>query len=212
MKRILLLITLLFSPALSHGEEIVDSISEVSLRPFDGSISYEAECGDKRVDCKVTFGEDAIEISDESRIPYSSILSVVGNNLNWGPVAPGVECGKELPVIPYTRQAKGFPCLGGMPAFYLLISHKSANKNEAKISAFSFKNAKTYYQMQINAFAAKHVPQAPLNTVDVAPKVSWSQHLDANPSLKLWIDANPSLEEKARKEFEENQTNSNTSN
>jgi len=205
MKVLSLGVALLFSANLVHGEEIIGGVSEVSLGPFDGSIAYQAECGDKRLACKVTFGEAAIEISDGSKIPYSSIISVTGNNLNWGEAGPSIECGKELPVIPYTRQATGFPCWAGMPAFYLLVSHKNLNNNETKISAFSFKNAESYYQMQINAFAAKYVPQAAVNKSSAKPKVSWSQHLDANPSLKLWIDANPSLEEKARKEFEDNQ-------
>ncbi len=124
-------------------------IARVDVGAFDGSITKDVQCGTQRNDCKVTFGANALEISDGSKIHYSTIVDLQGSAL-----AQVAECAKELPTLPYTQQGKGFPCWAGRPAWYVLIAHKEPN-DSVSLSVFSFKNERTFKEFLINTFATR---------------------------------------------------------
>lgn len=125
------------------------ALSVVTVSTLDSSLSYDVECGVERKDCKVTFGKTHLEISDGSQIAYSSIADFQGT-----PLAES-ECSKELPKLPYVKQAKGFPCWAATASWVILVAHKETDQRTL-VSAFSFKNARVYKEFLINLFAAKH--------------------------------------------------------
>jgi hypothetical protein len=151
LKRLLVLSAFLFVAWPSHSSA---GVSTLKMGAFDGSISYDAECGVERLDCKVIFTSDSLEISDGTKIPYLSIIDLQGGDL-----AHGVECAKELPIIPYVKQGKGFPCWAGTSSYYILIAHRSDQVPE--LSVFSFKNNRTYKEFLMNAFAARFAGGVP---------------------------------------------------
>ena len=123
-------------------------ISNIKVGAFDSSKLYEVQCGVEREACKVGFGQTAIEISDGSKINFSSILDSQAGEL------ASVECAKEQPALPYETQSRGFPCWSGTSSYYVLIAHKSP-EGARLISAFSFKNQRVVREFAINVFAAR---------------------------------------------------------
>lgn len=124
-------------------------IARVLVGSFDGSISRDVQCGTQRIDCKVIFSPASLDISDGSKIDYTSVVDIQGSAL-----AQVVECSKELPTLPYTQQGRGFPCWAGTPSWYTLIAHKEQDGNTL-LSVFSFKNERVFKEFLINMFAAR---------------------------------------------------------
>ena len=184
---------------------------------FDSSIVFDAECGQARDSCEIIFFSDAIEINGHKAIFYSDILDVQAEVLTWGDGAPAGECDKEQPKLPYVRQAGGFPCWSATAAWYLLIAHKQSD-SQSMISAISFKNPKSWYQVHINAFAARFMDAQSANHVDadfvkneakcaselIDYSCSYSQYLEANLNIKEWAELNPGLAEAQRMRLRSN--------
>ncbi len=127
-------------------------VAEVKVGNYDGSTSYDVQCGVERTACKVSFGANSISIEDGSQILYASIIDVQGSDLAM------VECSKELPSLPYKQQGRGFPCWSGTPSYYVLIAHASP-EGARSLSAFSFKNMRIFKEFLMNAFAVRFVSQ-----------------------------------------------------
>jgi hypothetical protein len=135
------------TPLAEKALEAKNGIATVVVGKFDGSIKYDAQCGEERVACTVTLMPKLFAISDGSEILYSEV-----KNIQSGTLAE-VECTPEKPIMPYIRQGKGFPCRAGSPAFYTFISHRTL-QNQNVISSFVFKNLGSAVSFMLNSFAA----------------------------------------------------------
>ena len=165
------------TPLADKALEAKSGIATVVVGKFDGSVKYDAQCGEERIECTVTLMPTLFAISDGSEIRYSEV-----KNIQSGALAT-VECTPEKPIMPYIPQRKGFPCWSGTSAIYTFISHRTA-QNQHIISSFVFKNGTSAMGFMINAFAAVNSFNVPIEAGIITP----------SPSLQLKVPAPKGIE------------------